>query len=278
MPRRRSASPAAAPRQETTTPLLRPTRIKLNDPGQATKLDYAYTYDAESNITKKATEHGSYDYAYDDLYRLTAANNLSGLPNEAWTYDKLGNRLTDNRRAGDWQYNGNNQLLKSFTTSGDPVTHTYDDNGSLTRKQSQSADPTDNQSYFYDAANRLVEVKDKDGNSIATYQYDPFGRRIAKTTTGNTTFFLYSDEGLIAEATPTGSIATEYGWQPNNIWGTDPLYIKTTKTNGQSPEVFYYQNDHSARRRRRSTVRATSFGRRTTLDLIRSDLISFQGL
>ncbi len=224
--------------------LLRPTRIKLNDPGQATKLDYAYTYDAESNITKKATEHGSYDYAYDDLYRLTAANNPSGLPNEAWTYDKLGNRLTDNRRAGDWQYNGNNQLLKSFTTSGDPVTHTYDENGSLTRKQSQSADPTDNQSYTYDAANRLVEVKDRDGNTVATYQYDPFGRRIAKTTSLNTTFFLYSDEGLIAEATPTGAIATEYGWQPNNIWGTDPLYIKTTKTNGQSPEIFYYQNDH----------------------------------
>ena len=224
--------------------LLRPTRIKLNDSGQATKLDYAYTYDAESNITQKATEHGSYDYAYDDLYRLTAANNPSGLPNEAWTYDKLGNRKTDNRRAGDWQYNGNNQLLKSFTTNGDAVTHTYDDNSSLTRKQSPGSEPTDNQSYLYDAANRLVEVKDKDGNTVATYQYDPFGRRIAKTAAGNTTFFLYSDEGLIAEATPTGSIATEYGWQPNNIWGTDPLYIKTTKTNGQSPEIFYYQNDH----------------------------------
>ena len=224
--------------------LLRPTRIKLNDSGQATKLDYAYTYDAESNITQKATEHGSYDYAYDDLYRLTAANNPSGLPNEAWTYDKLGNRLTDNRRAGDWQYNGNNQLLKSFTTNGDPVTHAYDENGSLTRKQSPGIEPTDNQQYLYDAANRLVEVKDRDGNRIASYQYDPFGRRIAKTTSLNTTFFIYGDEGLIAEATPTGSIATEYGWQPQNIWGTDPLYIKTTKTNGQSPEIFYYQNDH----------------------------------
>lgn len=229
--------------------LLRPTRIKLNDPGQATKLDYAYTYDAESNITKKATEHGSYDYAYDDLYRLTAVSNPSGLPNEEFTYDKLGNRLTDRRTNGllatnTWEYNGNNQLLKSFTTNGDPVTHTWDDNGSLTRKQSPGSEPTDNQQFIYDAANRLVEVKDRDGNTVATYQYDPFGRRIAKTTTGNTTFFLYSDEGLIAEATPTGAIATEYGWQPGNLWGTDPLYIKTTKTNGQSPEIFYYQNDH----------------------------------
>ena len=236
--------PGGSTQSRDYDPLLRPSRIKLNDPGQATKLDYAYTYDAESNITRKATEHGSYDYGYDDLYRLTTVGNPSGLPNEQFAYDKLGNRLTDKTRAGDWQYNGNNQLLKSFTTNGDPVTHTYDENGSLTKKQSTSSDPTDNQQFLYDAANRLTEVKDKDGNSVATYQYDPFGRRIAKTTAGNTTFFLYGDEGLVAEATPTGSIATEYGWQPQNLWGTDPLFIKTTKTNGQSREVFYYQNDH----------------------------------
>ena len=236
--------PGGSTQNRDYDPLLRPSRIKLNDPGQATKLDYAYSYDAESNITRKATEHGSYDYGYDDLYRLASVGNPSGLPNEAWTYDKLGNRLTDKTRAGDWQYNGNNQLTRSFTTNGDPVTHTYDENGSLTKKQSPSSNPTDNQQFLYDAANRLVEVKDKDGNTVATYQYDPFGRRIAKTAARNTTFFLYSDEGLIAEATPTGAIATEYGWQPNGIWGTDPLFIRTTKTNGQSPEVFYYQNDH----------------------------------
>ena len=39
-------------------------------------------------------------------------------------------------------------------------------------------------------------------------------------------------------------MAVEYGWQPNAIWGTDPLFIKTTQTNASTPEVFFYQNDH----------------------------------
>ena len=226
--------------------LLRPTRIKVNDPGQATLIDRQYTFDPESNITKKATEHGDYDYGYDDLYRLTTVDNPSGLPDEAWTYDPLGNRLTDQSKSGEWQYNANNQLTTSRTTSGDPVTHGYDENGSQVQTQTPdpASDPAHNQSYVYDAQNRLIEVQDKDGHTLASYQYDPFGRRIAKTAGGNTTTYLYSDEGLVAEATATGSIATEYGWQPGNLWGTDPLYIKTTKTGATEPDVFYYQNDH----------------------------------
>jgi len=224
--------------------LMRPTRIKVNGPGQATLVDRQYTFDAESNITQKATEHGNYDYQYDDLYRLTQVGSPSGLPNEAWTYDKLGNRLTDRNRSGIWQYNGNNQLIRSFTTSGEAITLDYDDDGSLIRKQSTSSDAKDNQQFRYDAQNRLVDVLDKDSNPIATYQYDPFGRRIAKTSSGNTTYYLYSDEGLIAEATALGIVAVEYGWQPQGTWGTDPLFIRTTQTNGLAPEIFYYQNDH----------------------------------
>lgn len=34
--------------------------------------------------------------------------------------------------------------------------------------------------------------------------------------------YFYGGEGLIGEATATGSLATEYGWQPGNLRGTDP--------------------------------------------------------
>jgi RHS repeat-associated protein len=237
--------------------LLRPTRIKVSDPGQSTLIDRQYSFDPESNITKKATEHGDYTYGYDDLYRLTTVDSPSGLPDEGWTYDKLGNRLTDQNRGtplfgspSPWTYNANNQLIQSYTTDGEAITHSYDENGSLTQQTSPSGEATDNQRYVYDAQNRLVEVQDSTGATLAVYQYDPYGRRIAKTTrqaqTGvtSTTTYLYSDEGLIGEATATGSLAVEYGWQPGNLWGTDPLYIRTTKTNGADPEVFYYQNDH----------------------------------
>lgn len=38
-----------------------------------------------------------------------------------------------------------------------------------------------NQQYRYDAANRLTEVQTPGGEAIASYQYDPLGRRIRKT-------------------------------------------------------------------------------------------------
>jgi RHS repeat-associated protein len=135
-----------------------------------------------------------------------------------------------------------------------PVANCYDDNGSLIQKQSASPDPKDNQNLIYDAQNRLVEVKDNAGNTVATYQYDPYGRRIGKTVhrdsqnqplaQAETTYFLYSDAGLIAEADGQGAISTSYGWQPEGTWGTAPVFIKTTAQNQTQAQIYYYQNDH----------------------------------
>ena len=41
------------------------------------------------------------------------------------------------------------------------------------------------QNFVYDVDNRLIEVKDSSGNTIAAYTYDPFGRRIKKTAGGS---------------------------------------------------------------------------------------------
>lgn len=110
-----------------------------------------YSFDAESNITGQQTEYGSIAYGYDSLYRLTqvtpSINSGLGLPNERYSYDKLGNRLTDNRRPNpnqgnkSWRYDGNNQLQESATedtgliiSNSQPISHSYDANGSLTQK------------------------------------------------------------------------------------------------------------------------------------------------
>jgi YD repeat-containing protein len=55
-----------------------------------------YTYDPMDNITNKATEHGSYQYDYDNLYRLTNVDNPTQ-DDEGITYDSVGNRLTSER-------------------------------------------------------------------------------------------------------------------------------------------------------------------------------------
>ena len=67
--------------------------MTAKDPGQNNLMQYQYTYDKMDNITNRNTEHGSYGYAYDDLYRLTAVDNPT-LADEGFSYDAVGNRMT----------------------------------------------------------------------------------------------------------------------------------------------------------------------------------------
>lgn len=55
--------------------------------------------------------------------------------------------------------------------------------------------------------------------------------RFKKQTQGGTTWFLYSDEGLIAELDSTGNPTRYYGWKPNGLWGADPLWLAERGSN-----------------------------------------------
>lgn len=68
-----------------------------------------------------------------------------------------------------------------------------------------------------------MSIKEGD-REVASYQYDPFVRRISKSVNGFTTYFIYTDEGLIAELDERGNIQLAYGWQPDTLWGTSPLW------------------------------------------------------
>jgi RHS repeat-associated protein len=111
---------------------------------------------------------------------------------------------------------------------------------------------------------------DQHDNKIASYQYDPFGRRIRKTihrrwngtvwealAQQETHTYVYADEGLSAEYKTEGTnppqLIAEYGWEPDGIWGTNPVWIRTmwlvdnTAGNANDEaglETFFYQNDH----------------------------------
>ncbi|SFP34290.1 RHS repeat domain-containing protein, partial [Pseudomonas sp. NFPP28] len=52
--------------------------------------------------------------------------------------------------------------------------------------------------YRYDCQHRLISITRPDGQ-IASYRYDPFGRRISKTVDGITTEFFWQGDKLIAE-------------------------------------------------------------------------------
>ena len=220
--------PGGSTKEYTYDPLIRTQSITSKDPGQNPLMNYAYNYDRMDNIVSKVTEHGEYAYGYDDLYRLTGADNPT-LADESFTYDAVGNRLTSSDTTGTWAYNDNNELNAHNDTS-----YEYDDNGNMIQK-------TDNgvvTNYIYNVENRLTEVRDGKGSLIASYYYDPFGRRLWKDVGGTRTYFLYSDEGLIGEYDSTGTEIRTYGYQPDSAWTTDPLFMKVGN------EYYFYENDH----------------------------------
>ncbi len=197
-------------------------------------MNYRYTYDTMDNITAKQTEHGNYSYEYDALYRLIDVGNpdVSGLADEAFTYDNVGNRLTSAEAAGAWTYNGNNEL-----ESNPEATYEYDANGNMIKKTVDGVVT----SYVYNIEDRLVEVWDGEvgsGSLIALYYYAPFGRRLWKDVGGTRTYYHYADEGLVAEMDSAGNVGKSYGYKPGSVWGTDPLFMKA------GAQYYFYHNDH----------------------------------
>ena len=107
---------------------MRVKSITARDPEQNVLLNYEYTFDKMDNISKKATEHGNYEYGYDDLYRLIDVDNPE-FNDEGFTYDNVGNRLTTEGISGNWCYNDNNELV-----GYDNISYIYDANGNMTQK------------------------------------------------------------------------------------------------------------------------------------------------
>jgi len=240
-------------------PLQRPTEIKAQAlgtgaaeaPNGALVMDYQYTYDAAGNITKRTTEDGEYAYTYDNLDQLTGATpptnvqvsptNPNGLPIEQYTYDAVHNRISSAHQAGPWTYNADNQL-QHYGTGANQISYTFDANGNTSEQKTGDPNtPGTVRTFIYNAAERLAEVDDN-GSVIATYQYDPLGRRIQKQINGLIIWYQYADEGLIAEYAENGSLARAYGWRPQGTWGTDPLWLADVTGTGWA--VYYYQNDY----------------------------------
>ena len=99
---------------------------------------------------------------------------------------------------------------------------THDANGNLT------SDETGRQ-FVYDAWNRLVAVKDAEGNLLKGYAYDGLHRRIQETAGGVTTDLYYSDAWQVLEERVGGQTRVQYVWSPVYV---DALVLRDRDSNG----------------------------------------------
>ena len=201
--------------------------------------DRQYGFDNVGNILSKNTEHGNYSYNYDPTYQLTSAANPV-LPQETFTYDKVGNRLTsaslraEGEAISSYTHNANNELSQScIVNPASCIVYVYDENGN-TIQETNGGNVT---KFIYNTGDRLEKVELPDGR-IATYTYDPFGRRIKKDVAGDVTYYLYADEGLIGEYDSIGNLKKAYGWIPDSTWGTNPIFML------ENNNYYFYHNDH----------------------------------
>ena len=186
--------------------------------GGAPVQDLAFAYDPASNITAitdGATPSRSQSFQYDSRNRLTQATGVYGTL--GWSYDPVGNRTLQTSSAGTTNYSyasSSNRLTQATGARGARVM-SYAASGQLT------GDAKNGTSFVnvYDDAGRLIEAK-ADGATLATYSYDAFEQRVAKTTTAaapggaSSVHFIHDQFGrLIAEHDgSTGAPLREYVW------------------------------------------------------------------
>jgi RHS repeat-associated protein len=114
----------------------------------------------------------------------------------------------------------------------------FDANGSVTQKVTGQG----NLSLTWDARNRLTTASTTGANAVSeSYRYDGLGRRIAKTSAGITTNYLYDGEDIVAEYTgsnwSTPSVRYVHGA------GTDEVLARIAYVNGIAQAGEYYAAD-----------------------------------
>src|SRR5580700_6784368 len=185
----------------------------------------SYTLDSAGNRTAKTDQLAAVtsNYTYDAIYQLTQvtqANNTT----ESYSYDAVGNR-TASLGVSSYTTNASNEL-----TATSNATYTYDSDGNTLTKTVGS----NITSYTWDFENRLTSVTLLGSGGTVSFSYDPFGRRIKKSSSAAASVFAYDGDNLIEEANSSGDVVARYT-QTQNI--DEPLAML------RSSVTSYYNAD-----------------------------------
>lgn len=180
----------------------------------------SFERDALGRITTRieAVEGGApamWTYTYDAADRLVGV--AGGTQPESYTYDAIGNRLTDG--AGrTYAYDAQNRLL-SVTGAGATIAFTYTPQGERATRVENGATTA----YAYDALGRLVGVSPPDGTEIE-YIVDGRGRRAGKRVDGVLERgWLYADGlRIVAELDGSGAVVSRFVYVGDGI---TPAYM-----------------------------------------------------
>ncbi|HEY6871846.1 MAG TPA: RHS repeat-associated core domain-containing protein [Geobacteraceae bacterium] len=161
----------------------------------------SYSYDGNANITaitNNLDNTKNKSYSYDALDRLTGGTGPWGTV--SWTYDPVGNRLTqaDNTGTSTYVYQpGSNRLA---TISGAiQNSFSYDANGNMLAESTKQ--------YSYNQGQRLIHTA---ATKTGDYVYNALGQRVKKTVAGVVTYYIFDKNGQLIYETASDGTQAEY--------------------------------------------------------------------
>ncbi len=223
-------------------------KLSQYDSANALVNEAIYTRDRVGNILTQTNtagaNPGSITYTYDALYRLTTADYPNASNDEAYTYDKVGNRktatkgsLSANATTRYYNYTPNTNRLAEIrigsATGALESTFTYNFEGELTSQTGSGA-----KTFVWDAKGRLKTLT-KSGVT-ETYGYDPMDYRIrhSNTANGQLDYFL---EGEHLESVEQGGQTLEKYFRGAS---TDELIAAYLKDTDGKTKPYQYHHDH----------------------------------
>jgi len=132
-------------------------------------------------------------YGYDNIYQLPLRHARCDGHREL--YLRSGWQPPERSDHFSWSNNTSNEL-----TSRPGVSYTFDNNGNELTKVVGS----DTTSYTWDFENRLTSVTLPGSGGTVQFSYDPFGRRIKKSSSAGTSIYAYDGENVVEETNSSG--------------------------------------------------------------------------
>jgi RHS repeat-associated protein len=182
-----------------------------------------YAYDADSRTTGVTDATGTYQFAYDNMGRMTSAQvTYSFLPGKTFSvanaYDANSNRVGMTDPQGgvtSYTYDSNNRLVGLADPGANSFTFAYDALGRRTQLSRSNGNVT---TYQYDSLSRLLAVLHFNGrNTIdgAQYTYDAAGNRTSKLDLlkkDTTTTYNYDNVYQLVAAALNGTTSESYSY------------------------------------------------------------------
>jgi RHS repeat-associated protein len=241
------AYPGGTMREYAYDSLGQVSRMSARDSEGKALMEQEYEYLGNGRLSRKVTEHGTYEYRYDDLDQVIYASSPFGEP-LGYAYDPAGNRLWSSDVQGTWTYNANNELL----AQGENATFWYDANGNTLEKEEQGRITL----YAYDTQNRLIRVEPQDplpGDTKVTFEYDHQWRRVQKEvhtysdpggwSLTSDTRFAYDGWNLTGELDSNGGLVKSYAWGvdvSDTLQGAGGIGGLLAATEGTSAHFYLY--------------------------------------